>query len=92
MWCFQLFRRSSLRCESYDIIVSVDPIRIHNVVRHILGIPDQGNRILHSIVRCKEITEALNNECLSLSVTTVVTLANVICVCNHLSTYVFVTS
>ena len=92
MWCFQFFRRSSLHCESYNITVSINLIHIHKIVHHLLDIPNQGNHIVHSIAQCKEITEALNNGCLIPSVTVVVTLAKVICVCNHPSMYVFDTS
>ena len=92
MWCFQFFCRSLLRCESYNITLSIDLIHISKIVHHLLDIPDQGNHILHSIAWSNEITEALNKGSLIPSVTAVVTLAKVICVCFHPSTFIFESS
>jgi len=50
------------------------------IVRNLLQIPDQGDDILHSIVRYKEIADAVNTERLIPSATAVITLAKVICV------------
>jgi hypothetical protein len=50
------------------------------IVRNLLQIPDQGDDIWHSIVRYKEIADAVNTERLIPSATAVITLAKVICV------------
>ena len=51
-----------------------------SIVRHLLQIPDQGNNIFHSIVRYKEIADAVNTERLMPLAMVVITLAKVICV------------
>lgn len=81
MWCFQFFRRSSLRREFFKYYILFNFLfTIASAGRHLLNIPNQCDNILHATARCAEITDAINNRHLIPSTTAVITLATIICV------------